>query len=62
MFDAKTIASAAGEAAVKVYDKAEGRHWDCGLNDNGVITDQVRVKDGYLIEGKRDGVVGVWSV
>ncbi|KAK7426915.1 Mitochondrial fission protein [Neonectria magnoliae] len=30
MFDARRIASAAGEDVVKVYDKVEGRQWDCG--------------------------------
>ncbi|KAJ6444358.1 WD-repeat protein [Purpureocillium lavendulum] len=30
MFDARRIVSAAGEDVVKVYDKVEGRQWDCG--------------------------------
>ncbi|PFH60179.1 hypothetical protein XA68_11340 [Ophiocordyceps unilateralis] len=30
MFDARRIACAAGEDVVKVYDKVEGRQWDCG--------------------------------
>ncbi|QIW99671.1 hypothetical protein AMS68_005189 [Peltaster fructicola] len=69
MFDARRIASAAGESVVKVYDKTDGRHWDCGAGADEVdessspysIVERVRIKDGYLIEGRRDGMVGVWS-
>ena len=67
-FDARRIVSAAGEDVVKVYDKTDGRHWDCGAGT--LVTDdtpkpslveRVRIKDGYMVEGRRDGVVGVWS-
>ncbi|KAI9725242.1 MAG: Mitochondrial fission protein [Chrysothrix sp. TS-e1954] len=67
MFDAKSIAAAAGESSVKVYDKTDGRHWDCGgtgedaASRNGAIVERVRLKDGYLVEGRRDGTLGVWS-
>ncbi|KAI0594381.1 WD40-repeat-containing domain protein [Biscogniauxia sp. FL1348] len=68
MFDSRRIVAAAGEDVVKVYDKAESRQWDCGAGvmdtDGGrtpAIVDHVRVRDGYLVEGRRDGVVGVWS-
>ena len=70
MFDARRIAATAGEDVVKVYDKTEGRHWDCGPGasvtesgevSNSAIIERVRIKDGYMIEGRKDGVVGVWS-
>lgn len=69
MFDARRIAAAAGEDVVKVYDKTEGRHWDCGTgasvdgsgDGKASVVERVRIKDGYLVEGRRDGVVGVWS-
>ncbi|KAL2153401.1 hypothetical protein VTH82DRAFT_4556 [Thermothelomyces myriococcoides] len=68
MFDTRRIVCAAGEDVVKVYDKVEGRHWDCGAGvaeaDQGnkpAIVERVRVRDGYLVEGRRDGVVGVWT-
>ncbi|KAI0394389.1 mitochondrial division protein [Xylariaceae sp. FL0594] len=68
MFDSRRIASAAGEDVVKIYDKMESRQWDCGAGvaeaeDGGrpAVVEQVRIKDGYLIEGRRDGVVGVWA-
>jgi division protein 1 len=67
-FDARRIVAAAGEDVVKVYDKAEGTQWDCGAGaqqgEEGPrpsIVERVRIRDGYLIEGRRDGVVGVWS-
>lgn len=68
MFDARRIVSAAGEDVVKVYDKVEGRQWDCGAGvtaaeegKNPAIVERVGVKEGYLVEGRRDGIVGVWT-
>ena len=66
-FDAKSIVAAAGESVVKVYDKAEARHWSCGTGEDDTapadsIVDRVRLRDGYLVGGRRDGSVGVWSV
>lgn len=68
MFDARRIVSAAGEDVVKVYDKVEGRQWDCGAGiaaaDEGktpAVVERVGVRDGYLLEGRRDGMVGVWT-
>ncbi|KAK3306875.1 WD40-repeat-containing domain protein [Chaetomium strumarium] len=68
MFDARRIVCAAGEDVAKVYDKVEGRHWDCGAGileaeqgKSPAIVERVRIRDGYLVEGRRDGVVGVWT-
>lgn len=67
MFDSRRIVAAAGENTAKVYDKSDGRHWDCGAGvsseaaANPAIVERVRVKDGYLIEGRKDGAVGVWT-
>ncbi|KAJ4864681.1 hypothetical protein T069G_01211 [Trichoderma breve] len=68
MFDARRIVSAASEDVVKVYDKVEGRQWDCGAGiaasegaKNAAVVERVRVRDGYLVEGRRDGIVGVWT-
>ncbi|KAG8527581.1 Mitochondrial fission protein [Bacidia gigantensis] len=66
MFDARRIIAAAGESVAKVYDKTDGRHWDCGESTaeneaNASIVERVRVRDGYLVEGRKDGVVGIWS-
>jgi division protein 1 len=67
MFDNRRIVSAAGENVAKVYDKTDGRHWDCGSGTAAeatkipAIVERVRVKDGYLTEGRRDGIVGIWT-
>ena len=68
MFDSRRIASAAGENVAKVYDKSDGRHWDCGAGvseeaeaRNPGVVERVRIKDGYLTEGRKDGVVGIWT-
>ncbi|THC99468.1 hypothetical protein EYZ11_001017 [Aspergillus tanneri] len=68
MFDAKRIVAAAGESVVKVYDKADGHHWDCGAGVGAdepgpfpAMVDHVRLKDGFLIEGRQDGTVGAWT-
>lgn len=68
MFDNRRIVSAAGDDVVKVYDKLESRQWECGAgitqaeeNKTPAVVDHVRIKDGYMIEGRRDGIVGVWA-
>ncbi|KAK4204911.1 WD40-repeat-containing domain protein [Triangularia verruculosa] len=68
MFDQRRIVAAAGEDVVKVYDKVEGRHWDCGAGiteadeaKTPAIVERVRIRDGYMVEGRRDGIVGVWT-
>lgn len=69
MFDNRRIVAAAGENVVKVYDKGDGHHWDCGPgvgideDDSAApsTVERVRLKDGYLIEGRRDGVIGAWT-
>ncbi|KAK3944761.1 mitochondrial division protein 1 [Diplogelasinospora grovesii] len=69
MFDTRRIVCAAGEDVAKVYDKVEGRHWDCGAGiaeaEGGgktpAIIERVRIRDGYMVEGRRDGIVGVWT-
>lgn len=63
-FDARRIVSAAGESYAKVYDRLDGRHWICGDDglDNGGIVKTLRCKEGYLVGGRDDGVVGIWSI
>ncbi|RKF58836.1 Mitochondrial division protein 1 [Golovinomyces cichoracearum] len=68
MFDNRRIVTAAGEDVVKVYDKLEGRHWNCGAGVNAetngnkvAIVERVGIIDGYMTEGRRDGMVGIWT-
>lgn len=67
-FDPRRIVSAAGEDVAKVYDKTDGRHWDCGAGVGAeeesripATVEKVRIKDGYLTEGRKDGIVGIWA-
>lgn len=63
-FDPRRIVSAAGENVAKIYDKSDGRHWDCGAGlerPEQSIVERVRVKEGYLTEGRKDGMVGIWT-
>lgn len=53
---------------MKVYDKTDGRHWDCGSGVTApeesrtpAIVERVRIKDGYMTEGRKDGLVGIWT-
>ena len=64
MFDARRIVAAAGKPVVKVYDKTDGGHWDCGDEEDGKkesIVERVRIKDGFLVAGRRNGDVDVWT-
>ena len=66
MFDDRRIVAAAGESVVKVYDKSDGRHWDCGdaASDTAArpaLVERVRIREGFLVEGRSDGTVGAWS-
>ncbi|KAJ5745907.1 hypothetical protein N7520_011089 [Penicillium odoratum] len=68
MFDSKRIVAAVGDTVVKVYDKADGNHWDCGagvgIDDEGPspsTVERVRLKDGYLVEGRKDGTMAAWT-
>ncbi|GAO52792.1 hypothetical protein G7K_6859-t1 [Saitoella complicata NRRL Y-17804] len=70
--DARRIVAGTGEGVVRVYERAEGRHWSVGPGAQGdglememegkCAIERVRCKEGYLVEGRRDGVVGVWSM
>lgn len=68
MFDTRRIVAATGEDVVKVYDKTDGRHWDCGAGvtaeeegTSPAVVERVRIKDGYLTEGRKDGTIGIWT-
>ncbi|OLL27099.1 Mitochondrial division protein 1 [Neolecta irregularis DAH-3] len=68
-FDSRRVVSATGTDVVRVYDRSDGRHWMVGPGiekEEGapsiVAIDCVRCKEGYMIEGRRDGNVGAWVV
>lgn len=64
-FDSRRIVSSNCDNTVKVYDRILEKHWSCGAgedDENAAIINTVRYKEGYLIEGREDGKVGVWAV
>ena len=71
-FDQIRIVSAAGEDVVSVYERDDERHWACGPGaaiaeetgqpgGGGSVIERVRCRESYLVEGRRDGKVGVWA-
>jgi mitochondrial division protein 1 len=63
-FDARRIVAAAGEPYAKVYDRVDGRHWGCGEEETAEsgIVKVVKNKEGYLVGGRSNGMVGIWSI
>lgn len=61
-FDARRIVSANGQNTVKIYDREQERHWTIG-DDNpaDVVIDHVRYREGYLVEGRQNGQIGIWA-
>jgi division protein 1 len=35
--------------------------WEDEFHQKISVVERVRVKDGFLVEGRRDGMVGIWS-
>lgn len=67
-FDSRRIISTNMESTVKVYDRETQRHWTCGPgaseNSEGEILSIIETamsKEGYLVEGREDGTIGVWA-
>jgi len=62
-FDSKKIISSNCETTAKIYDRIDEKHSSCGGKDtDSSIINYVRYKEGYLIEGRADGKIGVWAV
>lgn len=62
-FDSRRIVSSNCETTAKIYDRIDEKHSSCGGKDAGsAIINYVRYKEGYLVEGRADGKIGVWAV
>ena len=62
-FDSRRIVSSNCETTAKFYDMIDEKHSSCGGKDAGsAIINYVRYKEGYLVEGRADGKIGVWAV
>ncbi len=64
-FDSRRIVcSTMNDSTVKIYDRATEKLWECGdgvNNENSEFINYVRYREGYLVEGKRDGTIGSWA-
>lgn len=64
-FDSRKIVSTNNENTVKIYDRETGNHWTCGpgvYDENS--PDSIKLatfKEGYLVEGRENGIIGTWA-
>lgn len=62
-FDQRRIVSSNNEKTVKIYDRLEEKHSSCGgINSDDATINYVRYKEGYLVEGREDGKIGIWAI
>lgn len=62
-FDARRIVSSNNESTVKIYDRIEEKHSSCGGEDgDDAIINYVRYREGYLVEGRSNGKIGMWAI
>ncbi|KAH3671438.1 hypothetical protein WICMUC_004618 [Wickerhamomyces mucosus] len=61
-FDSRRIVSSNNENTIKIYDRLDGKHTSCGgINDDSIIN-YVRYREGYLVEGRTNGKIGIWAI
>lgn len=61
-FDARRIVTSNNESTVKIYDRVEEKHSSCGGKGDGAVITHVRYREGYLVEGRVDGKIGMWAI
>lgn len=63
-FDLQDIVAAVGESGVKVFDRDSDRHWVCAQpeEEDASISQFVKYKNGYMIEGRSNGDVNSWAI
>lgn len=62
-FDSRRIVSSNMETTAKIYDRLDEKHSSCGGKDeSSAIINHVRYKEGYLVEGRADGKIGMWAI
>jgi division protein 1 len=61
-FDSRRIVSSNNENTAKIYDRIEERHSSCGGADGSAMINHVRYREGYLVEGRVDGKIGMWAI
>ncbi|KAG5439648.1 hypothetical protein PCK2_000782 [Pneumocystis canis] len=64
-FDTKKIVISTNEPVIRIYDRIEDKHWNCGMmpdtNDCGNIVKRIRYKEGYLISGRENGTINIYA-
>lgn len=63
-FDARRIVCSNGDNTAKIYDRALEKHSTVGAGENdpsAAVINYVRAREGYLVEGRQDGKIGVWA-
>ncbi|VEU21626.1 DEKNAAC102270 [Brettanomyces naardenensis] len=64
-FDYNRIVCTNRENTVKIYDRTDEKHqqFGAGVKDKDAsIVNYARYKEGYMVEGREDGTIGVWAV
>ncbi len=64
-FDYSKVVCTNGCNTVKIYDRITGQHRECGPgleNTASSIINFARYSQGYLVEGRQDGTVGIWAI
>lgn len=44
-----------------MYDRAEGKHWDCGDDEEASLVEHVKCKEGFLVAGRGNGHVSIYA-
>ncbi|KTW28818.1 hypothetical protein T552_01448 [Pneumocystis carinii B80] len=64
-FDSRRIIVSANEPIIRIYNRIDGKHWNCGMipgsNEPGNIVKRVRHKEGYLISGRQNGTIDIYT-
>ncbi|CAB4254589.1 Caf4p [Maudiozyma barnettii] len=62
-FDEKNITVATDDATPRVISRENGKHWECdGAPDLTSTSSFVKYNEGYMVEGRNNGDINVWSI
>ncbi|SMN19304.1 similar to Saccharomyces cerevisiae YJL112W MDV1 Peripheral protein of the cytosolic face of the mitochondrial outer membrane, required for mitochondrial fission [Maudiozyma saulgeensis] len=62
-FDDKNITVATDDATPRVISRENGKHWECDRTPDLTSTSSfVKYNEGYMVEGRNNGDINVWSI
>ncbi len=64
-FDYSKVVCTNGQNTVKIYDRITSEHRECGPgleNSSSSVINFTRYSQGYLVEGRQDGNIGIWAI